>query len=156
MLLNRRVFHRDPKFLFTALLETPAGWEWWCKQGTPALLLPHPGRGQLCSSFLCCTTELSWGSQDHGLWFRIIKLKLVGSRSWNGGTPAPLEQTRQRNAPMKGVANSLPNMAAPSRAGDRQLMANWCSSCFPSAERVSARMFVLRSSSYKALNQTPN
>lgn len=96
------------------------------------------------------------GTQDHSLWLSTIKLRLVGSRSWNGGTPAPLEQTRQRNIPMKGLANSLPNVAALSRAGDQQLMANWCSSCFPSAQRVPARMLVLHSSSYNALNQTPN
>lgn len=153
MLLNRKVFGRDPKFPSTALLETPAGWEWWCKQMTPAPLLPRPGRGQPCSSFLCCTTELSGVTQDHGLWFSIIKLRLVGSKSWNGGRDRlPLEWTRQR----KGLTNSLPNVAAPSRAGDQQLIANWCSSCFPSAQRVPARMFVLCSSSYNAPKQITN
>lgn len=113
MLLNRKVFGRDPEFPATALLETPAGWEWWYKQVTPGPLLPRAGRGQLCSSFLCSTTELSWVTQDHDLWFCTIKLRLVGSKSWNGGTAAPLEQTRQRNAPMKGLAKSLANVAAP-------------------------------------------
>lgn len=47
-------------------------------------------------------------------------------------------------------------MAAPSRAGDEQLMANWCSSCFPLAQGAPARMFALHSSSYKALNTATN
>lgn len=106
--------------------------------------------------FLCCTTELSWATQDHGLWFSTMKLRLLASKSWNGGIADPMEWTRQRNTPIKGLANLLLNVAAPSRAGDQQLMANWCSSCFPSAQQVPARMFAICSSSCNALNQMPN
>lgn len=103
-----------------------------------------------CSS-LHCIACLSWVTREHALWFSMMQLSLVSSKSWNGGTAARLDWTRQRSAPLRSSANSLQESSS-----DEQLMANWYSSCFPLAQLVPARMFVLCSFSYNTLKQTTN
>lgn len=74
-------------------------------------------RPSCCSSSLRCTADFSWvNSGARWLSCSTITLRLVSSKSLNGGMPAHLDRTRRRSAPMKSSATSLPKVAARSRA----------------------------------------
>lgn len=55
-------------------------------------------------------------TQEHAASFSTFTLRLVSSKSLNGGMPAHLDRTRRRSAPTKSSATSLPKVAARSSA----------------------------------------
>lgn len=87
--------------------DSESRWNWClpCQQS-------RVGRWPSFPSFLRCIADLRWVTRERALWFSTIKLRLLSSKSLNGGTPAHLDPSRQRSAPVRSSAGSPANVAA--------------------------------------------